>query len=257
MRPYAERRDARIARLHERAASKAAEARAAFGAVEVLSERFAGGQPILVGHHSERRARRDQERIQSGMRRGIDASKEAKDLERRADAAEANRAISSDDPDASDKLRAKLAQLEAARAAMVAANKAVRSKDPTAGLAALGLQEGRIRDLLTPDFCGRKGFAPYELTNTGSEIRRIKARIADLEKRATTAPREPEIYGDIRIEEDENRVRVFFPSKPAQNVRDELQSFGFRWAPSEEAWQRHASETAWQLARAIARRVTA
>jgi hypothetical protein len=29
------------------------------------------GQPILVGHHSERRARKDAERIESGMRKAI------------------------------------------------------------------------------------------------------------------------------------------------------------------------------------------
>ena len=51
------------------------------------------------------------------------------------------------------------------------------------------------------------------------------------------------------------RNGIFFPSKPAQPVRDELQSYGFRWAPSEGAWQRHASETAWQLARVIVRRL--
>ncbi len=36
-----------------------------------ISERFAGGQPILVGHHSERRARRDAKRIEDGMRKAI------------------------------------------------------------------------------------------------------------------------------------------------------------------------------------------
>jgi hypothetical protein len=31
------------------------------------------GQPILVGHHSEGRARRDQGRIESGMRAGVES----------------------------------------------------------------------------------------------------------------------------------------------------------------------------------------
>lgn len=35
------------------------------------------GQPILVGHHSEKRARRDRDRINSNMRKGIDEGKRA------------------------------------------------------------------------------------------------------------------------------------------------------------------------------------
>lgn len=42
------------------------------------------GQPILVGHHSERRHRRDLERINQATRRSIDAEHLARDNERRA-----------------------------------------------------------------------------------------------------------------------------------------------------------------------------
>lgn len=46
----------------------AAQARDAVGAI---AQRFEFGQPILVGHHSERKARRDAERMQDGMRRAV------------------------------------------------------------------------------------------------------------------------------------------------------------------------------------------
>jgi phospholipid N-methyltransferase len=39
--------------------------------VQAIAGRFELGQPILVGHHSEPRARKDAERIQSGMRRAV------------------------------------------------------------------------------------------------------------------------------------------------------------------------------------------
>src|SRR5690606_225754 len=42
------------------------------------------GQPILVGHHSERRHRRDLNRINGLTRKGFDALEESKRLERRA-----------------------------------------------------------------------------------------------------------------------------------------------------------------------------
>jgi protein-L-isoaspartate O-methyltransferase len=51
--------------------NRAADAEAAKRAVETITNGIPLGQPILVGHHSERRARKDAERIESGMRRAI------------------------------------------------------------------------------------------------------------------------------------------------------------------------------------------
>jgi predicted RNA methylase len=45
------------------------------------------GQPILVGHHSERHARKDAERIQNGMRKAVQAFDTADYWKRRAEAA--------------------------------------------------------------------------------------------------------------------------------------------------------------------------
>lgn len=43
----------------------------AHAAVSAIADHIPLGQPILVGHHSERRARKDAERIQNGMRRAV------------------------------------------------------------------------------------------------------------------------------------------------------------------------------------------
>lgn len=50
---------------------RAADAEGARQAVEHVAQRFEFGQPILVGHHSERRARKDAERIRAGMDRTV------------------------------------------------------------------------------------------------------------------------------------------------------------------------------------------
>jgi predicted RNA methylase len=73
----AERLDARYDRLTTKAQRNAAEAEARHRAADAISERFAGGQPILVGHHSERRARRDHERMESHDRAANVAYKKA------------------------------------------------------------------------------------------------------------------------------------------------------------------------------------
>jgi hypothetical protein len=52
---------------------RAADAEHARKAVSAIADNIPLGQPILVGHHSERHARKDAERIENGMRRAIKA----------------------------------------------------------------------------------------------------------------------------------------------------------------------------------------
>ena len=58
----AERAEAKADRLEELAGKRRREANAFSRAAHAIAERFHGGQPILVGHHSERRARKDHAR---------------------------------------------------------------------------------------------------------------------------------------------------------------------------------------------------
>ncbi|MEM6484679.1 MAG: DUF3560 domain-containing protein [Pseudomonadota bacterium] len=69
----AERAEAKAERLAKLADKRARQARGFYAAAEAISERFAFGQPILVGHHSERRARKDQERMHNALRNAIKA----------------------------------------------------------------------------------------------------------------------------------------------------------------------------------------
>ncbi|MCX2694976.1 DUF3560 domain-containing protein [Pseudomonas sp. DCB_CB] len=67
----AERAGDRADRFEDYRERRTSEANTARAAVEKIVEHIPFGQPILVGHHSERRARKDQERIETGMRRAI------------------------------------------------------------------------------------------------------------------------------------------------------------------------------------------
>ncbi|WTW95426.1 ParB/RepB/Spo0J family partition protein [Streptomycetaceae bacterium NBC_01309] len=83
------RAEDRACRFGERAdkASGASEAR--FAAADRISQARPFGQPILVGHHSERRARRDQARVEANMHAGVEELRRAKYWTDRAGAAEA------------------------------------------------------------------------------------------------------------------------------------------------------------------------
>jgi phospholipid N-methyltransferase len=64
----AEERAERFSDYHE---ARAADAERARAAVAAIADNIPLGQPILVGHHSEKHARRDQARIENGMRRAV------------------------------------------------------------------------------------------------------------------------------------------------------------------------------------------
>lgn len=154
-----------------------------------------------------------------------------------------NRPISSDDVDAIDRLKEKIAKAEEAQEEMKAANKIIQSKklsdeQKTQKLKAMGLSGG----LLKPDWCGRKGFADYQLTNNNANIRRMKARIAELEKQRADVEKSW-TDGNIKIVDSptENRLQIFFPEKPSDDMRTKLKQKGFKWSPTSGAWQRFRS----------------
>jgi hypothetical protein len=66
-----ERAEDRADRFSDYSEHRAAEADSACSAARSIADGIPFGQPILVGHHSERRARKDAERIENGMRRAV------------------------------------------------------------------------------------------------------------------------------------------------------------------------------------------
>jgi len=166
--------------------------------------------------------------------------------------------IRSSDADAVERLQQELDQLEQLQAKMRNANAAIRrnKKDPIEQLAALvnmGYSERVASELLKPDLCGRIGFADYQLKNNGANIRRIQARIEQISA-AQAKPVTEHEGSAARIEDDPpaNRVRLFFPGKPPEDVRAKLKANGFRWAPSIGAWQAYRNTRALETAKQVA-----
>jgi uncharacterized protein DUF3560 len=66
-----DRAEIRADRFNDYSHKRLGEANRAHYAVERICDHIPLGQPIIVGHHSEHRARRDAERIENGMRKAI------------------------------------------------------------------------------------------------------------------------------------------------------------------------------------------
>lgn len=200
------------------------------------------GQPILVGHHSEKRHRRDIERMHNHGSKGVEHHKTAEYYDQRAESV-GKGGISSDDPDAIEKLEEKLQQMIANQEFMKKANKAIRLKDTEKGdaiLLEMGLSETTIYELRNPRY-GRIGFKGFELSNNNANIRRVKERIEQLKKLAELEHKEVEKAGITIVQNtDANRVQLIFEGKPKPEIRTRLKRYhGMRWSPYYGAWQRH------------------
>ena len=80
----ADRAEERAERFEGYSENRTQDAESARRAVEQTGARFEMGQPILIGHHSEKRARKDKERMENGMRKAVKMWETAAYWERRA-----------------------------------------------------------------------------------------------------------------------------------------------------------------------------
>lgn len=241
---YETRKQNRIERYKELAEKNRSASNQAFQRAHEMADTIPFGQPILVGHYSEKRDRNFRDHISSIAHKGIELDKKADYYADKAASAENNNAISSDDPEAIIKLKEKIAKAEENQIKMRAFNKSLRTHD-NAGMLTLGFSQAQIDALSKPDFCGRIGFADYQLTNNNANIHRMKERLIYLEKMSQCQIKEI-VIGDIKIIDNTklNRVQILFPGKPADEIRQQLKSYGFRWCPSEGSWQRQRTNNA-------------
>jgi len=85
-----ERAEERAERFEGYSENRAKDADRAHKAVAAIADNIPLGQPILVGHHSERHARRDAKRIENGMRKAVDCWETSKYWQQRAHGAKMN-----------------------------------------------------------------------------------------------------------------------------------------------------------------------
>lgn len=258
MNHYEAQQAARRERYEARADAARHQSDAAAALSAKMAEAIPFGQPILVGHHSESADRRYRQRIGQQMDKAVALDKKADHYAQKA-AAVGKGGISSDDPDAIEKLKAQLRNAQANQDLMKKANAVLRQhkSDPEAAVLALdgidGITEATARVLLKPDYAGRVGFASYQLTNNNANIRRIAARIKDLERAQERTPSEVERDGyTYREDPEENRAMFLFAGKPEKGIRDILKRHGFRWSPTRSAWVRQLTGNAqWAAQRAM------
>lgn len=164
--------------------------------------------------------------------------------------------IKSDDERAIEKLEEKLEDLKSTQEQMKAANKAIRLKDTEAGddlLREMGYSEESIKKLREPDYCGRVGYPSFQLQNNNANIHRVEERLKSLKAAKERGSSEQE-YKTFKVVENTEAMRyqIIFDGKPDADIRSLLKSNGFKWSPSNGAWQRQLTGNGkWALNRVV------
>ena len=114
-----------------------------------------------------------------------------------------------------------------------------------------GLSKQLIYELMHPDW-GKPGFATYQLSNNNANIRRMRERVEELQKKEDTPTTEIKFDGGTIIDNcEDDRVQIDFDEKPDDAMRAKLKGSGWRWAPSVMMWQRKRTNAAMYSAKEI------
>lgn len=100
-----------------------------------------------------------------------------------------------------------------------------------------------------------KPFPDYELASVRNKIKRLQARLAELDRleAAAQSPTDSLEFdgGEIVQNAELNRLQILFDNIPSPEIRQELKSYGFRWSPNNKAWQRQLTQNAMYDAKKI------
>lgn len=167
-----------------------------------------------------------------------------------------NASIKSDDSNAVEKLQAKYDALKSEVERGKALNAYFRKHGTLKG--AEGISDATAQkfaeDHEREPYFNRQPYAAYRLQNANQELHRIQGRIDDLKKKqeaARDAEKNPQVAKEqaakkypkvdgVEVEENNSidRIQLRFSDIPPAETREMLKRNGFRWSPSQKAWQR-------------------
>ena len=157
-------------------------------------------------------------------------------------------AISSNDPQAIEKLTDKLEECKSMQTIMKAVNIYWRKYGTLKGAPGIPLEqcmkiESRIANATHP--YDQIPFRSYELSNNRAEIKRLQGRIKELTRNQEVGFSGWEFAGGkAKANAEANRLQLFFDERPSAEQCAALKGRGFKWAPTQGAWQRQLNNNA-------------
>jgi len=155
--------------------------------------------------------------------------------------------ISREDPRAIEKLTEKLSECERLQDTMKEVNAYYRKNGTIIGCPCLSEKQAEALDesMRRRYPIHTQPYPPYALTNNNAEIRRLKNRIEELTKDKELGFVGWEFDGGEAIANDELcRLQLVFDEKPTEEQIYRLKLTGFKWSPTNRAWQRQLNQSA-------------
>lgn len=155
--------------------------------------------------------------------------------------------IKSGDSEAIEKLQAKLTELEALQNTMKEVNAYYKKNGTLDGCELISQKSiDAIKNNMQRVPYINRPFESYALTNNNAKIKATKERLELLQKAKAEPIKEVEQSDICKVVENTEimRIQLIFDGKPDEETRTILKSNGFKWAPSQGAWQRQLTDNA-------------
>lgn len=222
-----------------------------YSAAKAILDVIPPGQPILVGHHSEKRHRRDLGKVDSHMEHMREEDQLAKHHHQKADglAIQLERTIFSDDLDAIEKLEDRISALENQSRGMKYLNKIWRAAKLSGKEATITWLSRLDPQPFNTPALNRKlaqiaqhwqenpaPFSAFEMSNLRGRITAANERIKQINRREAHEDRAREA-GGLLIETKEHYTLITFADKPERHIINALKDSGFWWTNGQ--WAGH------------------
>lgn len=175
--------------------------------------------------------------------------------------------IKSNDENAIEKLQAKVKELTADLERYKAMNKHYRKYKTMLGFEGLTEEQAKnidesIKKAYTWD---QQPVPSFDLTSVRNKIKTAEGRIAEIKRLKETAEQhtenqEQQYKSDVcKVVENAElmRIQLLFDGIPSENIRSILKSNGFRWSPSNKAWQRQLTDNARYTTKKVLEQISA
>ena len=152
-----------------------------------------------------------------------------------------NNTVQSDDPEVLTALKNKLEKLEAIQQMMKEVNAYYRKNGTLQGCKCVSTEFAKKfeQEKKSNNCFYQQPFMPFKLTNNNAKIKNTRDRINSLAKMKENGTKSKD-FGNYTFVENKEimRFQFIFNGKPSEEIRSLLKYNGFRWAPSQNAWQR-------------------
>lgn len=162
--------------------------------------------------------------------------------------------IKSDDPKAIEKLNEKIKLLKENHEIMKNRNAYYRKHKTMRGCEGISDEEAEKIDnkILSSYSWDNQPYPSWQIQNSNQEIKRLEKRRDELVKSKELGYVGWEFEGgEAVINNEQNRLQLFFDEKPTDEQRATLKANGFKWSPTNMAWQRMLNDNSFYVARRI------